>query len=763
MLSVCPHQADEMVSSASTAQAGSGAPELSSPPVPGKRRTTARFPPGPARLEGIIERIIFCNEQTGFVVARFRPHGSRVKRMDRLPIITGTLPGLRAGESVTIEGEWVEHPRHGSSFRVRTFQAAAPATQEALRCYLASGQIPGIGPTLAGAILEHFGNETATVLEETPERLTEVPGIGPARAAAIAAAWREQRTIRQIMCFLHEHNVDPILATRIYRQYGEAALETIRANPYRLDQDLPGMGFRTADALHSALGGRPDAPERIAAAVRHTLAEAAESGHIYLPVAELEARAGRLLGRALVPQVRPALEGLVRSGEAVLQDGRAYLRSLYQAEEGLARHLARLLSAPLRLPAGIARGPAGLTALSEAQRRAAVKALQCKVSVLTGGPGTGKTTAVVAVVAALERAGVPYCLCAPTGRAAKRLAEATGRRATTIHRLLAYDPATGRFGYDEDRPLPYRYIVVDEASMLDVPLACSLLRAIASDASLLLVGDADQLPSVGPGNFLADVIASGMVPVTRLVELFRQARESMIAVNAHRINAGQFPLNGRGATGSFFLIRQEDPAAAVATAVRLFKEELRFRPLSEVQVIAPMYHAPGGIVELNRALQAAVNPPRPQGAELIAAGQTFRRGDKVMQLRNNYDRGVFNGDIGRVVAVEPEARRLVVRFPGEDGRPFDVPYDAADADELMLAYAISVHKAQGSEFDSVILVLLQQHYPLLQRNLLYTAVSRARRRCIVVGSAQAVAIASSNDQARRRYSSLVEHLARFCP
>lgn len=750
-----------MALSVPAAQAWSGAPELQSPPPAVKRRTAAHPAPGPARLEGTIERIIFRNEQTGFVVARFRPHGSRLKRLDRLPIITGTMPGLRVGESVTLEGEWVDHPRHGPSLRVRTFQAAAPVTREALRSYLSSGQVPGIGPALAEVILAHFGDQTAAVLEETPERLTEVPGIGPARAAAIAAAWREQRIIRQIMLFLHQRNVNPTLATRIYRRYGEAALEIIRANPYRLAQDLPGVGFRTADALHTALGGRPDAPERIAAAVRHTLAEGAENGHVYLPVEELEARAGRLLGRTLASQVRPALEGLVRRGEVVLQEGRAYLRSLYQAEEGLARHLARLLAAPLSLPPGIARGPAGLTALSEAQRQAAVEALQCKLSVLTGGPGTGKTTAVVAVVAALERAGVPYCLCAPTGRAAKRLAEATGRRAATIHRLLAYDPATGRFGYDEDHPLPYRYIVVDEASMLDVPLACQLLRAIADDASLLLVGDADQLPSVGPGNVLADLIASRAVPVTRLVELFRQARESMVAVNAHRINAGRFPFNGRGATGSFFLVRQEDPAAAVAAAVRLFKDELRRHPLSEVQVIAPMYHTPGGIVELNQALQAAVNPPRDPAAELATGGQTFRRGDKVMQRRNNYDRGVFNGDIGTVIEVQSAARRLVVRFLGDDGRPFDVPYDAADADELMLAYAISVHKAQGSEFDSVILVLLQQHYPLLQRNLLYTAVSRARRRCIVVGSAQAVAIAIDSDQARRRYSSLVDHLARF--
>lgn len=723
------------------------------------------------RLSGVIERIVFRNEETHYTVARLRPNDDGRLFRSELVTLVGALPGVRVGEVVEVEGEWEAHPQHGRHLRVTICTPHAPVTPEGLKKYLGSGVIKGLGPKTAERIVNRFGEQTLAVIELEPERLTEAQGVGASMRDRIVAGWAEQREIRDLMLFLQSHEVSPGLAVKIYRQYGKDSLATIRENPYTLERDIYGVGFRTADTLAVKLGLPRDALPRLMTGIKHTLSEAAsEDGHCFLPREEALTRAAALL-ETPVAALEPALEALRREKEVFVEEERVYLAPFFYAENGTARRLRLILKAPSQLPAvsdsaweqGFAEleRAQGIT-LAASQRAAVRQAYTAKVSVLTGGPGVGKTTALRALLNVLEANNVRYCLAAPTGRAAKRMTEATGRPASTLHRLLEYIPSNNDFGYNEHRPLPYQFVIVDEVSMLDILLAYRLVRAVAVEASLLLVGDADQLPSVGPGSVLRDILASERVPATHLTELFRQARESAMIVAAHSVNAGETPaLNGDPA-GDFFFLRQEDPLAAQRLIVDLVARRLPtrygFDPLRDIQVLAPVYRGAAGVDALNEALQARLN--QDGGLSVASGSRVFRAGDRVMQARNNYDKGasgVFNGDLGRVAWIDAESRQVAVRF-SDDVEVAPVVYEPHELDELTLAYACSIHRAQGSEYACVVLPLVRQHYLMLQRNLLYTAITRARRLCVIVGDLGALRRAVQHDTLKQRNTGLSERL-----
>jgi exodeoxyribonuclease V alpha subunit len=733
-------------------------------------------------LSGSLERLTYYNPENGYTILRLRPEGGRLAALDREGLVTvaGNLPELSPGEYLRLSGRWVNHPKYGQQFQVEVCERALPATAAGIRRYLGSGLVRGIGPRLAERIVARFGVGTLDVIENHPERLREVPDIGAKRIAMIARAWDEQKQVKQIMLFLHGHGVSTNLAVKIYKQYGDDSLAVVQADPYRLARDIYGVGFKTADRLARQLGLPVDHPSRIEAGLVYALNEMTGDGHVYSPQPTLAERAVELLE---VPPdlIQPALERLAQDGRircepvpeaglpaagdaaAVREPAAAYgqpavyLSALYYGETGVAQRLHALNRAfPTRLsdlpPAFIALDPA----LSSEQQSAIRTALSQPLSVLTGGPGTGKTTCLRALITALESGRKRYALASPTGRAARRLSEAAGRPASTIHRLLAFKPGEG-FTFNEENPLPIDLLVVDEASMLDLLLANSLLKALQPGTHLLLVGDADQLPSVGAGDVLRDVIASDVAPVTRLSVIFRQAAGSHIITNAHRINQGLLPLFPKE-TADFFLFPAETPEDAAGwvqdVACRRIPERFGLDPLRQVQVLAPMYRGPAGVHALNEKLQGALNPSGAMKAEKQLFGQTLRLGDKVMQVQNNYDKDVFNGDIGFIRGFNPVDQALTVDF---DGRGVD--YDWSEADQLVLAYAVSVHKAQGSEFPAVVLPMLTAHYMMLQRNLLYTAVTRAKSLCVLVGSRKAIGIAVKNDKVARRYTALDWRLA----
>jgi exodeoxyribonuclease V alpha subunit len=723
-------------------------------------------------LAGTVERIVFRNSETHYTVARLRPDsGGRLFRDDLLTIV-GTLAAVSAGELIEVTGEWESHPQHGRHLRVTSYTSHAPVTPLGLKRYLGSGIIKGIGPKTAERIVDHFGEQTLAVIELEPERLTEVNGISAAKRDRLVAAWAEQQDIRELMVFLQGYGVSPSLGAKIYRQYGKQSIATIRENPYALERDIRGVGFRTADALAVQLGVPRDALPRYMTGLKHVLSEAASAdGHCYLPREELFLRAGALL--EVGPEaLAPALEALAAEKEVFVEpDDRVYLAPFFYAENGTARRLRLLLKAPSPLlPVSEQTWRETFTALeagrgitlAERQRTAVRTAYTAKVSVLTGGPGVGKTTTIRALLDILDRQHVEYALAAPTGRAARRMAEATGRPASTLHRLLEFQPSSNDFAYDERRPLPQRFVIVDEVSMLDILLAYRLVRALHPEAHLLLVGDADQLPSVGPGSVFADILASEAAPVTRLTELFRQARESTIIVTAHGVNSGVMPSLRAAPTSDFFFLSASDPHDAQRLIADLVARRLParygFDPIADIQVLAPMYRGHAGVIALNAALQERLNP-RP--ASSLAYGEhTLGAGDKVMQVRNNYDKGiggVFNGDLGRVVEVVRETSQVLVRFPGEAGS-FVVAYEPHELDELTLAYACSIHRAQGSEYPCVVVPLVTQHYLLLQRNLLYTAITRARQLCVLVGDVRALRRAVENDALAARNTGLRERL-----
>ncbi len=728
-------------------------------------------------LKGTVERVTYYNAENGYTVLRMKPEQPRLgMSRDGLITVVGELPEIQPGESVEFDGQWVQDARYGHQFRAESVRQVMPATVEGMRRYLGSGLIKGIGPRTAEKIVDYFGLDTLNVLDRDPERLMEVPDVGQKRMQMIARAWAEQQAIKEVMLFLQGHRISTSLAIKIYKTYGDEAIHKVQENPYRLARDIWGIGFLTADKIARDLGLPEDSPHRMAAGVIYALNEATNDGHVFLPRPELVRLAGELLRlEGVADGIEAAIDRLHAAEEIAIdtapdaagQDREAvYLPGLYHAEVGVARRLRQMLDAPdSRLadlgsvhwgPFLAALGAESPIALTEQQRGAVRQALSSKVTILTGGPGTGKTFTMKTVIAALQRTGHSFLLCSPTGRAAKRLSEATGQPAQTIHRLLGYSPAEG-FARNEENPLDADMIIVDEASMIDLSLFYHLLKAIAPETHLLLVGDADQLPSVGAGDVLRDLIRSGTIPVTRLETIFRQEGGSLIIRNAHRINHGEQP-DTRNEGEDFFFFGAEDPESAAALVVDIVRnrlpERFGFDPLEDVQVLAPMHRGVVGVAALNQALQEALNP-RGRPAERWIMGRLFRVGDKVMQVRNNYDKEVFNGDIGRVQAIDFDEQSLIVRM--EDRL---VTYDWSECDELVHAYAISVHKSQGSEYPVVVMPILTQHYMMLQRNLLYTAVTRARRMVVLVGTRKAIAIAVRNDKIAQRYSALAWRLGR---
>ncbi len=708
-------------------------------------------------LEGTLLGVTYLNEETGYVVARLEvagPAGSRGVT------VVGNLLGVSPGESVRLKGEWVRHARYGEQFKVEGYESVLPASVTGIERYLASGLIKGIGPVYAKRLVEAFGQETLRVIEEDPERLLTVEGIGPVRLRRIRDAWSEQRELRGVILFLQEHQISPTFAVKIFKAYGSQALFLIREDPYRLARDITGIGFKTADRIAASLGIAKDSSTRVAASLLYLLHEATEDGHAFYPAAQLTQECCRLLEIEDEGVVEQALTELISEREVAVEplDGERaiYLTPLHQAEEGVSRRLALLVKAPhlgpsIDIPRAIewAEKHEGLPLASE-QREALAKALSTKVLIITGGPGTGKTTLLECLIRILERKGVRVLLAAPTGRAAKRMTEATGWEAKTIHRLLEFSPKEGQFKRNEARPLEADLVVVDEASMMDLYLMHHLLNALPPMSALLLVGDADQLPSVGPGAILQDLIASGTVPVVRLTEIFRQAKESLIVTNAHRVNRGEFPRLADFGSADCAFIELTEPEAIRERVRRLVTQEIPPRyhvdPLREIQVITPMNRGPLGVLTLNQDLQEALNP---RGDEVIRGGRRFRLGDRVMQIRNNYEKEVYNGDIGWIGRVDLEEQVLWVQY--EEG---ERAYDFSELDELALAYAISVHKSQGSEYPAVVLPLHTSHYVMLQRNLLYTALSRGKGLVVIVGTREAVAIALRNVQVRQRYTLL---------
>ena len=725
-----------------------------------------------SKFEGTVEDIIFRNEQNGWTVAAVRLDGS-----GRTSVV-GILPFLAVGEHAIFDGELVEHRDYGEQIRVSSYETTRPETKSAVEKYLASGLVKGIGPATAKLIVQRFGARALDIMESEPERLTEVAGIGRKRAATIAESFAEQNEMRTTLMFLQNYGLSPTLSMKIYRAYGDMTEKVLRANPYRLVDEIDGVGFKTADAIATALGFSPESEFRLRSGVRYVLSEAVNGmGHMYLPLEMLSEQAQRVLS-ASAETIDHVVRGLLVEGglvaEEVNGERAVYLPQTYEAETEVARRLIRQKKSirPGSLSEQTLIGQIedyerdeGVTLCAE-QREAVLAAVMEGIAVVTGGPGTGKTTSINCIIRLMQRLGMVE-LCAPTGRAAKRMSEATGCPARTIHRLLEYSGEGQGFVKDEDDPLEADVVIVDEMSMVDIFLMRSLMRALRPGARLVLVGDADQLPSVGAGNVLRDLIDAGAVRVVRLTEIFRQAQQSMIVVNAHRINHGEYPVF-RVKDTDFFVERKENPAQAAQTVVGLVQSRLpkylNADGLRSIQVMAPMKRGDAGVFALNRALQQALNPSAANRPELTRGDCIFRLGDKVMQVRNDYDiewtgpdkdgTGVFNGDIGYIVEVNRGESKLTVEF--DDGRR--AVYDTGMLDELEPAYCMSVHKSQGSEFDAVVLPLFSGPPMLMTRNLLYTAVTRARRLVVIVGRESCVRAMVDNNHVLRRYSGLAQRL-----
>ena len=716
--------------------------------------------PSPERevLAGAVERVTFHSEESGFCVLRIKARGHR-----ELVTVVGHAATVAAGEWITASGEWVNNRTYGPQFRSRFMKTTAPTSIEGIERYLGSGMIRGIGPVYAKKLVRAFGERVFDVIEADPERLREVDGIGPIRAERITGAWAEQKAVREIMMFLHSHGVGTARAVRIFKTYGADAVQVMSENPYRLARDIRGIGFKTADAIAMRLGIGTTAMIRIRAGVGHALTEAMDEGHCGLPAEELLPMAAALLN-VHEDLVRTAIDEELAAGSVVADrvgdTPCIFLAGLYRAEQGIADRLRRIAAEMLPWPRvdpdkalpWIERRT-GLT-LAPSQSAAIRLALSSKALVVTGGPGVGKTTIVNAILRILAAKGAKLVLCAPTGRAARRMTEASGFEARTIHRLLEVDPASGGFRRDADHPLDCDLLVVDEVSMVDVPLMHALLKAVPDHAALLIVGDIDQLPSVGPGQVLADIIGSRAVPVVRLTEVFRQAAKSRIIVNAHRINDGAVPDFDRpDGESDFYFVPADDPESAVPKVLELVRTRIPRRfgldPVRDIQVLCPMNRGGVGARSLNIELQAALNPAGERKVERF--GWTFAPGDKVMQIENDYDKEIYNGDIGRIDDVDSDLGEVTTLF---DDRT--VVHGFGELDALVPAYATTIHKSQGSEYPAVVIPLMTQHYVMLQRNLLYTGVTRGKRLVVLVGQRKAVAIAVKAASGRRRWSKLRE-------
>jgi exodeoxyribonuclease V alpha subunit len=713
-------------------------------------------------LAGSVERVTYQNAENGFCVLRVKARGHR-----DLVTLVGHAAAISAGEWITATGDWINDRTHGQQFKARFLKTSTPTSNEGIEKYLASGMIRGIGPVYAKKLLRAFGNTVFDVIEAEPDRLQEVDGIGPVRASRITAAWAEQKVVREIMVFLHSHGVGTARAVRIYKTYGADAVQVMSENPYRLARDIRGIGFKTADAIAMKLGVDKTAMIRVRAGISHALTEAMDDGHCGLPTDGLVPLAEKLL-EISQDLIRTALDLELAEGTVIAdrvgETDCIFLASLYRAERAIAERLLTLakgklpwdLIAPEKAIPWIERRIT-LT-LAESQRKAVALALASKVLVITGGPGVGKTTIVNAILRILSAKDARLLLCAPTGRAAKRMNETTGLEAKTIHRLLEVDPKKGGFRRNAENPLDCNLLVIDETSMVDVLLMHALLKAVPDEAALLVVGDVDQLPSVGPGQVLADIITSGAVPVVRLTEVFRQAAKSQITVSAHRINEGGIPHLGKpDGESDFYFVEADDPGTALLRIVELVKTRIPKRfgldPIRDVQVLCPMNRGGVGARSLNVELQTALNPAGERKVERF--GWTFAPGDKVMQIENDYDKEVYNGDIGYIRDVEPDDGELTATF---DGRL--VTYGFGELDTLVPAYAATIHKSQGSEYPAVVIPVMTQHYAMLQRNLLYTGVTRGKKLVVLVGQKKAVAIAVRNVSGRRRWSKLGEWLQR---
>ncbi len=722
-------------------------------------------------LQGQIERITYSNEENGYTVAKLKVRG----RQDLVTVI-GNLMAPMPGEIIRMRGEWTNHPKFGEQFKIDAYESMVPATVYGIRKYLGSGLIKGIGPVMATRIVKRFGEKTLEVIDSGVGRLVEVEGIGAKRIEMIEKAWADQKEIREVMVFLQTHGVSSGYATKIFKQYGKTSIQVVTENPYRLATDIFGIGFITADKIAGKLGFGKDSPLRAEAGILYVLHQLADEGHVYYPYEPLIGKCGEILDAdreilvkafgTIAVDKRIVIEDLNESSEDDRENHKAvYLAKYHFSETGIANRMKVLLKAPKSIrPIDADRAIEWVQQklsieLAEMQIEAVKNAAANKVMVITGGPGTGKTTIINSIIRIYKAVGVNLLLAAPTGRAARRMSEATGEEAKTLHRLLEYSPAKAGFKKDDNDPLDCDLLIVDEASMIDVILMHHLLKAVPPTATFILVGDVNQLPSVGAGNVLNDIIASHSVPVVELNEIFRQARESSIIVNAHRINNGSMPLikpaNPPGERlDDFYFIEKEDPEDVLKLIVEMVRDRIPKRfglnPVDEIQVLTPMHKGVVGAGNLNLELQNALNPSK---EEISRGGRSFRVGDKVMQIKNNYDKEVFNGDIGRIAGIDIEAQEAVLSF---DGRK--VAYDFPDLDEVVPAYAISVHKSQGSEYPAVVMPVLIQHYMLLQRNLIYTAITRGRKLVVLIGTKKALAIAVRNNKTQRRYTRLAKRL-----
>jgi len=718
-------------------------------------------------IKGELERIVFLNEENYYTIARLR--------MDKQEVtIVGNLFSVNIGETLQLTGEWTQHKKFGYQFKVETFLTLAPSTINGIEKYLGSGLIKGIGPVMANRLITRFGETTLDIMEKDIEALRKVKGIGKKRAEMISLAWQDQRELRDVMIFLQGHQVSPAYAMKIYKRYEKKSIQVVKENPYRLAMEVTGIGFKMADRIAGNLGIDRESPHRADAGVFYCLRNQSDKGHIYFPWDQLIKEGEKLLEME-EEHIRAALERLLAErlivtedlGEGVARVKAVYTQPAHVAECEVASLLLKLRDVHERnTPSPDAFHPL-LNNLekklnirySSAQKKALEKIWSgAKVLVITGGPGTGKTTIIRSLVDIFHQQGRKTLLAAPTGRAAKRMGEATGREAKTIHRLLEYSFKKGGFSRDREKPLEADVVIIDEVSMIDNFLMFHLIRAIPVGTTLILIGDVDQLPSVGPGNVLKEIITSSTVSVVCLNEIFRQKETGLIVRNAHRINRGEFPLlpekGSKGALEDFYFFRSVDPEDSIHWIIDLCKNRIasRFSHINkeDIQVISPMNRGALGAVNLNLELQAALNP---EGREICRAGRVFRMGDRVMQIRNNYDKGVFNGDMGRIVDIDREEQELGVRI--DNAR---ILYGFEELDQLVLAYAITVHKSQGSEYDAVVLPMVMEHYLLMQRNLFYTAVTRARKLVVIVGVKQAIGIAVKNDRIRKRYTWLAERL-----
>ena len=719
-------------------------------------------------LQGQIERITYTNEENRFTIAKVKVPGQR-----GLATVVGNLMTLTPGEVLTMKGEWTHHPRYGKQFKISHFKSQVPASVYGIKKYLGSGLIQGIGPVMAERIVKRFGEETLEIIENKLEKLTEIQGIGKKRIAMIRKAWAEQQEIREVMLFLQSHGVSSGYAAKIFKQYGRQSIEVVRRNPYRLATDILGIGFVIADSIAEKLGFEKDSEVRAEAGILYVLNQLTHEGHVYYPYESLIEKCQKILqvnreiilkglgtialdNRIVIEDVNDQIENFQENNKEV------YLTTLHLCETSIARRLRTLISVPKSIrkidtKKAIEWLQKQLSMTLASLQIGAVRcALEEKVMVITGGPGTGKTTIINAILKIFTKVTDNIMLAAPTGRAAKRMNEATGHEARTIHRMLEYSLRKGGFQKNEEHPLTCDLLIVDEASMIDTVLMHHLLKAIPPRATLVLVGDVHQLPSVGPGNVLKDIIASGVVRVVELREIFRQAQESSIIVNAHKINQGHLPtLTPSGLKlDDFYFIEQENPDEVLKTILELTQERIPrrfgFDPLDDIQVLTPMHKGIVGSENLNAELQKAFNPG--QGG-VLRGGRNFRVKDKVMQIKNNYDKVVFNGDIGRITHIGSDSQKVTISFEGRD-----VFYETSDLDEIVLAYAISVHKSQGSEYPAVIIPILMQHYLLLQRNLIYTAVTRGKKLVVMVGTKKALSTGVKNDRMQKRHSRLRDRL-----